>query len=138
MKVGVLIIAHDDLGNVLLDIAQGAIGDAPLAVEVLSVRRDTDPDTLLEQATALAEQLDSGAGVLVLTDMYGSTPGNIACRLQQRKPVHVVAGLNLPMLFRVFNYPDLVLEKMADKAVSGGNAGVLHCGLPQSEQHNGP
>jgi len=129
MRIGVLIIAHDGLGDVLLDIARDAIGDAPLAVEVLRVNRGVDPDTLFEQADRLVERLDQGSGVLVLTDMYGSTPGNIACRLQQTRQVQVVAGLNLPMLFRVFNYPDLTLDEMAEKAVSGGNAGVLHCGL---------
>lgn len=129
MKVGVLIIAHDHLGKVLLDIALGAMGNPPLQVEVLPVNRGADPDVLLERATELAEKLDQGAGVLVLTDMYGSTPGNIACRLQQHRTVQVVAGLNLPMLFRVFNYPDLELDDMAEKAVSGGNAGVLNCAL---------
>lgn len=136
MKVGILIIAHDDLGKVLLDIALGAMGEPPLHVEVLPVNRSADPDALLERASELAARLDEGAGVLVLTDMYGSTPGNIACRLQQRRTVQVVAGLNLPMLFRVFNYPDLLLDEMADKAVSGGNAGVLHCGLPGMERDN--
>jgi PTS system mannose-specific IIA component len=133
MRVGVLIIAHDQLGSVLLDIALGAMGAPPLQVEVLPVNRGADPDELVETATELADRLDQGAGVLVLTDMYGSTPGNIACRLQQRKTVQVVAGLNLPMLFRVFNYPDLDLDSMAEKAVSGGNTGVLNCALPGTE-----
>ena len=137
MRVGILIIAHDKLGDVLLEIALGAIGEPPLEVEVLSVQRGVDPDALLEEADRLASRLDQGAGVLVLTDMYGSTPGNIACRLQQSKPVQVIAGLNLPMLFRVFNYPDLALDDIAEKAVSGGNAGVLHCALPGTETNNG-
>jgi PTS system ascorbate-specific IIA component len=136
MRVGVLIIAHDELGSVLLDIALGAIGAPPLRVQAVSVTRGADPDELLERANELAADLDGGAGVLVLTDMYGSTPGNIACRLQQLRNVRVVAGLNLPMLIRVFNYPDLDLEAMAEKAVSGGNTGVLHCGLPEMEDND--
>ena len=129
MKVGVLIVAHDQLGRVLLDTALGTLGEAPLPVEVLPVDRDVDPDLLVSQAHQTLGRLDSGAGVLVLTDMYGSTPGNVACRLQQNNNVQVVAGVNLPMLFRVFNYPNLDLAGLVEKAVSGGSAGVLHCNI---------
>lgn len=128
MKVGVLIIAHDQLGQVLLDTAAGTLGSLPLAVETLAVSRDVDPDELVNRARDLTRALDKGDGVLVLTDMYGSTPGNIACRLLEQGNVQVIAGVNLPMLFRVFNYPDLDLSALAEKALSGGSAGVLHCG----------
>jgi PTS system ascorbate-specific IIA component len=127
MKVGVLIVAHDQLGRVLLDTAIGTIGHCPLPVEILSVTRDMDPDVLIARAKEMTQRLDSGRGVLVLTDMYGSTPGNVACRLQDTENVQVVAGVNLPMLFRVFNYPDLDLSGLVEKAVTGGAAGVLHC-----------
>lgn len=128
MKVGILIIAHDQLGQVLLDTAAGTLGTLPLPAKTLAVSRDEDPDVLLEQAREMVRELDSGAGVLVLTDMYGSTPGNIACRLLLEDNVQVIAGANLPMLFRVFNYPDLDLAALAEKAVTGGSAGVLYCG----------
>jgi PTS system ascorbate-specific IIA component len=137
MKVGVLIVAHDQLGRVLLDTAIGTIGHSPLAVEVLPVSRDMDPDLLLAQARELLQKIDSGAGVLVLTDMYGSTPGNIACRLQEGNQVQVVAGVNLPMLFRVLNYPNLDLDGLTEKAVSGGSAGVLHCNVLPLGKGNG-
>ncbi len=126
MTVGVLIVAHDQLGHALLDTAVHTIGRAPLAAEVLPVTRDVDPDLLVAKGEEMVQRLNSGAGVLVLTDMYGSTPGNVACRLQ-RNDVQVVAGVNLPMLFRVFNYPNLDLQSLVEKAVSGGSAGVLHC-----------
>ena len=129
MKVGVLIVAHDQLGRVLLDTALGTLGESPLPVEVLPVNRDVDPDLLVAKAREMLRRLDSGAGVLVLTDMYGSTPGNVACRLLQDGNVQVVAGVNLPMLFRVFNYPNLELSGLVEKAVSGGSAGVLHCNI---------
>jgi PTS system ascorbate-specific IIA component len=137
MKVGVLIVAHDQLGRVLLDTAVSTLGDCPLPVEVLPVSRDMDPDLLVAQARGLLQRLDTGAGVLVLTDMYGSTPGNIACRLQADDKVQVVAGVNLPMLFRVFNYPNLDLHDLTEKAVSGGSAGVLHCNVMTLGKGNG-
>ena len=62
----------------------------------------------------------------VLTDMYGSTPSNIACRLTGTH-TKVVAGINLPMLIRVLNYPRLTLTELAEKALSGGRDGIMYC-----------
>lgn len=68
-----------------------------------------------------------GDGVLVLTDIYGSTPGNIANRLFDAHGVAVIAGINVPMLIRVLNYPDLSLEELVNKAVTGGHDGIILC-----------
>lgn len=134
MTVGLLLIAHDELAGVLLDTATATLGTCPMNVQVLSVNRDVDPEALVARGRAQVEELDQGNGVLVLTDMYGSTPSNIACRLRESGKVRVVAGLNLPMLIRVLNYPALELEVLADKAVSGGRDGVVSCSM---FNHNG-
>jgi len=63
--------------------------------------------------------------VLVLTDAFGATPGNIAAQLNQPGKVAVVAGINLPMLLRVLCYREGTLAESAEKAVSGGTQGVL-------------
>ena len=68
--------------------------------------------------------------MLVLTDMYGSTPSNIAVGLQREGRVDVVAGVNLPMLVRVLNYPFLDLATLAAKALSGGRDGIMPCKRP--------
>jgi PTS system ascorbate-specific IIA component len=67
--------------------------------------------------------------VLLLTDAYGSTPSNIATCLAGEQParVEVVAGINLPMLVRIFNYPQLALSAMAQNAVEGGRRGIVIC-----------
>jgi len=65
-----------------------------------------------------------------LTDAFGSTPSNIANRVARRVPSRVVAGLNLPMLFKVFNYPRLTLDDLAQAAVDGGRRGVMECEHP--------
>jgi PTS system mannose-specific IIA component len=70
--------------------------------------------------------MDKGDGVLILTDMFGSTPSNIAHRLAQRGKVMVVTGLNLPMMIKVMNYPTHNLEQLVELAVKGGKTGVLH------------
>ncbi len=125
--VGLLLITHGRLGEVLLETAEQMLGVCPLAAATLAVGREVDPESLERRARALLEGVDRGAGVLVLTDIFGSTPANVASRLQG-PGVRVVAGLNLPMLIRVLNYPELGLEELAAKAESGGRDGVFLCG----------
>ncbi len=124
MSVGVLIISHDGIGPALLGTATLMLNDCPLQTKLLTVSRDCDPDQLTEDAVEQIEALDAGEGVLVLTDLYGSTPCNIARKLISKKHVHVVSGLNLSMLIRVFNYPKLTLVELSEKAVSGGKDGI--------------
>ncbi len=69
-------------------------------------------------------ELDQGEGVLALTDLYGSTPCNVVSKLIQQHNLRIVTGLNLSMLIRVMNYPDLDLDELAQKAVSGGREGI--------------
>ena len=127
MSVGLLIITHGPLGAALLNSASEVLGCCPIKVRTLEAPGNCDPDTVLEQAMEAANELDSGDGVLVLTDLFGSTPSNISCRLQQFHQVRVVAGINLPMLVRILNYPSLHLEELTHKAISGGRDGVLLC-----------
>ncbi len=133
MSVGILIITHDDIGQMLMETAVGALGFCPTQCKLLKVSRTSDPDELVKRAQYDCDQLDSGEGVLVLTDMYGSTPSNISCRLQNNADTVVVSGVNLPMLIRAFNYPMLPLLELAEKAVSGGREGIMNCsaGAPQ-------
>ncbi len=86
-----------------------------------------DPDRIRHELNSNIADLDQGMGVLILTDMFGSTPSNIACTVANNKVVRIVSGLNLPMLVRVFNYANLDLEKLKQKAISGGKEGVAPC-----------
>ena len=127
MSVGLLLITHSDVGRVLLDATVGMLGAQPLPAALLGVTSDKDPDAMLDRAHQLAREVDSGDGVLVLTDLFGSTPSNVAWALQRNHHAVVVAGINLPMLLRVMNYPKLALAELAEKALSGGHDGVVMC-----------
>jgi len=124
VSVALLLVTHGDVGKHIHDAAVSIIGSSPLRVQFLSVTVESQPEKMVQSAQELIRALDTGDGVLILTDMYGSTPSNIACALQDHK-VEVVAGLNLPMLVRILNYPNLPLHRLADKAVSGGKEGVM-------------
>ncbi len=133
MSIGLLIITHGDIGKHMLKTAQSTLGFCPIQTATLSVAQNCEPDTVFSKAVKLCKKLDGGDGVLVLTDMYGSTPSNIANRLQELKThqVQVLAGINLPMLIRVLNYPSLNLYEMVNKALTGGHDGILHCDTEQ-------
>ncbi len=125
MAVALLTITHEEIGASLLATAQAMLVQCPLAVAHLKVSAGADPDTLLIHAHEMVRLLDSGEGVLILTDIYGATPANIALRLSPEPRMRVVSGINLPMLVRVLNYPDLSLDELADKALSGGHDGII-------------
>jgi len=130
VNVGILLITHGNIGAVLLQSAIEVLGVCPLQTSTLSAPADCDPDRVLRDASEAANRLDTGDGVLVLTDLYGSTPSNIACRLhEQQHTVRVVSGVNLPMLIRVLNYPGMGLDELTHKAVTGGRDGVLTCSV---------
>jgi PTS system ascorbate-specific IIA component len=127
MSVGILLATHGKLGHLLLETMTDMIGELPLPADVLEVRRVQATDVLLLQGRRMIERLDTGDGVLILTDAYGSTPSNIANRLGELAHTEVVAGVNLPMLVKIFNYPRLDLAAMAHAAVEGGQRGITRC-----------
>jgi PTS system ascorbate-specific IIA component len=124
--VGILIIAHGSLGDSLFHCAQHVFSGQQLPLRQLGVTVHDDPVALLPQARELIRQLDDGDGVLVLTDMYGATPSNIACRLFEPGKVEGVAGVSMPMLVRALNYCTSPLATVVEKALSGGREGIVH------------
>ncbi len=135
MPVALLLITHDRVGEALLSTARKTLDADPLPSQVLSVDWCCEPKQLIQQARQQVAQLDQGEGVLVLTDMYGATPSNVACALSALPRVKVIAGLNLPMLIRVLNYPGLRLEELAQKALSGGREGIMDCRIVCFEEN---
>lgn len=125
MSAGLLIISHNGIGAALLGTATFMLGSCPLPTKLLTASRDCSPEELVADALEEIAALDTGNGVLILTDLYGSTPSNIARLLASKVNVRTVSGLNLSMLIRVLNYPDLDLQQLADKAISGGIDGIV-------------
>ena len=127
MGVGILLVTHGKLGHFMLDCMRDMIGELPLPADVLEVRRVQAHEVLITQGTKMIERLDSGSGVLLLTDAFGSTPSNIANKLAAIHGTPVVSGLNLPMLVRAFNYPLASVDELARLAVEGGQRGIILC-----------
>ena len=123
VKVGILLVTHSDIGKQLLLTATSVFGKNPFQVELLSVDNYDQPNDVKELAEKYVKFLDNGAGVLVLTDIIGTTPSNIASSINHDK-IKVVAGLNLSMILNVFNYPENSLDQLSIKALEGGIQGV--------------
>jgi len=127
MAVGVLLITHPGIGPSLLAVAGALLRTLPLRAEAFEVPFDGDPEALLPRASAALRRVDDGDGVLVLTDVYGASPSNLAARLARLgTPVRRVSALNLPMLLRVMNYAERGLEELPAVAAAGARNGVLH------------
>ena len=123
--IGLLIISHGTLGESLIHCASHMLNKRPPRLRQLGVTAQDDPGQLVPQARKMVKELDEGDGVLVLTDMYGGSPSNIAAKLVIPGKIEALAGVNLPMLIRALTYRDKSLQMMITKAISGGCEGVL-------------
>jgi PTS system ascorbate-specific IIA component len=131
--VGILLIAHRPLASAFaLGVAHVYCAAAPAraaqGLRALDVAPDADVVEMVAAARALAAEIDDGAGVLVLTDVFGATPGNVASELALSGRIAVLAGLNLPMLLRAVCYRDNPLPALVEKALAGALHGVLQVG----------
>ena len=128
MSVGLVLITHQPLAADLVRVAAGIYGNCPARIETLEVENDAPRDRVLAAAQRLLVQLDEGDGVLILTDIYGATPANLALAACAQHPrCRVLSGVNLPMLLRAITYAGLDLDAVAEKALEGGRAGVRLC-----------
>jgi len=125
MSVGLVMVTHGAIGAAILEAAVRMLGHCPLEVELLQVGTDADPDELREQTRRRIAAVDKGDGVLVLTDLYGGTPSNVARSLSDGRRVCMISGVNLPMVVRILNYPRLDAAELAARAISGGRDGIF-------------
>ena len=123
--IGILIISHGNLGESLVESANHVMGKTLPNLAYIAIHPQDDPDVILSKATELVRELDSGEGVLVLSDICGATPCNIAARLTVPARVTCLAGVNLPMLVRALTYRGEPLPAVAEKALAGGHDGVF-------------
>jgi PTS system mannose-specific IIA component len=132
--IGILIITHGTLGESLIHCASHVLNKRPPRLKQLGVTAQDNPLLLLPQARALVKELDDGDGVLILSDIYGGSPSNMAAKLLIPGKVEGVAGVSLPMLIRALTYRDKSLQTIVTKAVSGGCEGVVR--IPVLALHN--
>ena len=124
--IGILLITHGSLGESLIQCACHVMNRRPPQIMQMGVSGQDDPLDALPLARRLLSLVDSGDGVLVLTDILGATPANIAAKLLEPGRVEGVAGANLPMLLRTITYRERSMDVLVKKAVAGACEGVVH------------
>src|SRR5574343_206887 len=122
---GMLLVTHGGLGEALVQCACHILNRRPPQIAQLGVAAQDDPLDILPVARQMVDWVDSGEGVLVLTDIFGATPSNVATKLAEPGRVEVLAGVNVPMLVRVLNYREKDMTTLVQRAVSGGCDGVI-------------
>ena len=134
---GILIIAHAPLASALKEFVRHVYGEVPDRLVALDVMAHEDAKLTLEKAMQAALSINSKNGLLVLTDIMGATPANVASRLAHKAEfegrVRVLAGVNLPMLMRAISYRGESLDSAMQKAMHGGQQGIIpigHLGAP--------
>lgn len=136
---GLLIIAHAPLATSLKAVAEHAYPDCAAQLAVLDVQPGAPIEEVESQARRLLETV-RGPEVLILTDVFGATPCNIAQRLADGIQVKVVAGVNVPMLWRTLCYADESLDVVVARAVAGATQGVMQVATsrPQNQTLKAP
>ena len=124
--IGLLLVTHGTYGEALVQNVCHVLNKRPPRLLQLGVAAQDDPLDILPLARSLLEQVDAGEGVLVLTDIYGATPANVALKLLRPGHVEGVAGVNLPMLLRAVTYREKGMETLLTKAIGGARDGVLN------------
>ena len=126
MACGILLVTHPGIGAAMLSTASLLLRQLPLKAEAFDVPLDADLDTLPPLASAALRRVDGGEGVLVLTDLYGASPSNLAAQLSRLgTPVRRVSALSLPMLLRVMNYAEQGLDQLPATAAAGTRNGAI-------------
>ena len=132
MNNSILIIAHAPLANALRQCALHVFPDCGDGVAALDVQHNVSPEETFQAARISLEQARS-RHVLVLTDVFGATPCNVAQRLVDGVRSRLVAGVNLPMLLRTVSYRHETLDALVTRALAGGTQGVMQVSITEPQ-----
>lgn len=124
--IGILLITHGSYGEALVQNACHVLNKRPVQLNQLGVLAQDDPLDLLPLGRQMLELVDTGQGVLILTDIFGASPSNLALKLLVPGHVEGLAGVNLPMLLRALTYREKAMETLLTRAVAGGRDGILN------------
>ena len=124
--IGIFLITHGTFGESLIQNVCHVLNKRPPQICQLGVAAQDDPLDILPLARLLLAEVDQGDGVLIMTDILGATPANLALKLLEPGRVEGVAGVSLPMLLRALTYRKSSMEVLLQKAISGGHDGVIN------------
>jgi len=135
--IGILIVAHAPLASALRDCALHVFPECASGVQALDIAPNASPEESLVLAKAAMAQLNT-TEVLLLSDVFGATPSNVAQKLNDGIDTRLLAGVNLPMLLRSVCYRHETLDALAARAQAGGSQGIVPVGSTAPQNQTGP
>ena len=126
IPAGIVIVAHADYGSAVLRTAEFIVGPISDCCDV-SIDVSQDVNETMQRIKDAVQRLDKGNGVIILTDMFGGTPTNLALSLLSTT-VEVVTGVNVPMMLKVVSSRNLPVKELAQKAGEDGKSGIVDAG----------
>ncbi|MBU1362630.1 MAG: PTS fructose transporter subunit IIA [Gammaproteobacteria bacterium] len=124
--IGILLITHGSYGEALLQNVSHVLNKRPPQVMQLGLTAQDDPLDMLPTARDMLSLVDTGDGVLILSDIFGASPSNLALKLLERGRVEGLTGVNMPMLLRALSYRDKGMETLLVRARDGGRDGIIN------------
>ncbi len=125
--VGVIVVTHGQFGKYLLEAAQTILGPQEQCAHI-AVEGAVEMSALLTELKQTVKRMETGDGVIILTDMFGGTPSNISLSLLQPGKVDVLTGANLPMLLRILGMRAQELSQLAQEAKNAAIQGIVVAG----------
>jgi PTS system ascorbate-specific IIA component len=122
----ILLLTHGSVGHAMLEALENTLQKAVEDISAISVSPNLDPEKLQSEIGALATS-ESQNNLLILTDLFGSTPCNIATKFFKKQKVAIVSGVNFGMLIKSVNYLHLPFDQLVDKACQGGKEAIKTC-----------
>jgi mannose PTS system EIIA component len=123
--IGLFLITHSSYGESLIQCACHVLNARPRQIAQIGIAAQDDPLDVVPIAEKMLALVDDGDGVLVMTDIFGATPANLALKLLKPGKIEGIAGVNLPMLLRALTYRDRGMETLLTRAIAGGRDGVV-------------
>jgi len=124
--IGILLITHGSYGEALVQNVSHVLNKRPPQVMQLGLTSQDDPLDILPMAREILALVDKGDGVLILTDIFGASPANLALKLLERGRIEGLTGVNMPMLLRALTYREKGMETLLVRARDGGRDGIIN------------
>ena len=125
--LGVILVTHSDFGEALLRAAEGILGDQKGCLSI-SVNNQQSMQEMFEAIESGVKEVDTGEGVIILTDMFGGTPSNLSLSLLKTARIEVISGANMPMLLKILGLREIPLDQLALEAKTAGRQGIVVAG----------
>ncbi len=124
MSTAIFFITHPGIASNLIEVAEAIVKSSSNNIAYQEVPMDAPLEEMADSIEDKMAELDTGNGIIFITDIYGSTPSNIAQLLAYKYDSTLISGVNLPMVIRLLNYRREPEPSLIDKAVDGGVTGI--------------